>query len=337
MIGKCPFSGQKINKDDIKHQDGQLIYPVKFGSDGGYFSICNEFAYLLQKGNPGFLKELNEIRKIILWEWLDNGLKDIGWNLHWNCSREKKNHVSLEKIKEELLRSNKYPTNRKQLQDNFLLYIKKNQDQDGGFVKVSSDVGIWGKLFFNNYLEMQYYIEELERKGFIIFESLMSSVQLTFSGLDYVENLIEMNKGNESKFYGPTYEIGLSFAGEQREFVDKVAKELSAKGVKVFYDTYEQSDLWGKDLYQHLNDIYRNKCKFCIVFLSKQYAEKLWTRHELEAAQARAFKENEEYILPVKFDETEIPGINPTTGYLSASNFDPKQIAEMAIKKLASD
>ncbi len=49
------------------------------------------------------------------------------------------------------------------------------------------------------------------------------------------------------------------------------------------------------------------------MFLSRNYAAKLWTNHEREAAQARAFRENEEYILPIRLDDTEIPGILQTT------------------------
>ena len=48
------------------------------------------------------------------------------------------------------------------------------------------------------------------------------------------------------------------------------------------------------------------------MFLSQNYARTLWARHELKNAQARAFEENQEYILPVRLDDTEIPGILPT-------------------------
>lgn len=114
------------------------------------------------------------------------------------------------------------------------------------------------------------------------------------------------------------YDIALSFAGEQRGQVEKVAECLRSSGVRVFYDAYEKSDLWGKDLYQHLSDVYQKKAQYCIIFASKDYALKAWTSHELKSAQARAFSEKgNEYILPVRFDSTEIPGILPTVGYLS--------------------
>lgn len=66
---------------------------------------------------------------------------------------------------------------------------------------------------------------------------------------------------------------------------------LRLKGVRVFYDRYEKSALWGKDLYQHLQTVYRDRARFCVVFISQAYAQRIWTRHELRQAQARAFEE----------------------------------------------
>ena len=45
------------------------------------------------------------------------------------------------------------------------------------------------------------------------------------------------------------------------------------------------------------------------MFLSKYYAAKLWTNLERQASQARAFRENTEYIMPVRLDETVLPGL----------------------------
>jgi len=52
------------------------------------------------------------------------------------------------------------------------------------------------------------------------------------------------------------YEVALSFAGEDREYVARVAATLNKAGVRVFYDRYERATLWGKDLFAHLTDVY---------------------------------------------------------------------------------
>ena len=130
------------------------------------------------------------------------------------------------------------------------------------------------------------------------------------------------------------YDVALSFAGEDREYVDQVAGFLKRAGVDVFYDKYEQVDLWGKDLYEHLSDVYHYKARYTVMFISRNYAEKLWPRHERKNAQARAFRENREYILPARFDDSEVPGLLETVGYLDLRNLSPAQLSEAICEKL---
>ncbi|MFR2732895.1 toll/interleukin-1 receptor domain-containing protein [Hoylesella buccalis] len=130
------------------------------------------------------------------------------------------------------------------------------------------------------------------------------------------------------------FDIALSFAGEDRDYVDKVANILRSKGVKVFYDKFEEANLWGKNLYDYLSDIYANKAHYTIMFISKNYCNKLWTNHERIAMQSRAFEEHQEYILPARFDDTEIPGIPPTIGYISLENKQPTDFCEIILQKL---
>lgn len=130
------------------------------------------------------------------------------------------------------------------------------------------------------------------------------------------------------------YNIALSFAGEDRPAADELAKAVTELNITVFYDEYEKANLWGKDLYEHLSDIYKNSADFCVMFLSEHYAKKLWTNHERKSAQARAFAENREYILPIRLDNTEIEGILPTVGYLRWQDETVTDIAQMIASKL---
>lgn len=130
------------------------------------------------------------------------------------------------------------------------------------------------------------------------------------------------------------YDVALSFAGEDREYVDKIANGLKQAGVKVFYDRFKTAELWGKDLYQYLNSIYKNEANYCIIFISEYYKKKAWTKHELESAQSRAFLEDKEYILPIYIDDVEIPGINITRGHLKAKEFSIEEIIGFTIEKL---
>jgi hypothetical protein len=102
----------------------------------------------------------------------------------------------------------------------------------------------------------------------------------------------------------------------------------------VFYDEYAQADLWGKDLYTHLDDIYQNAARFCVLFVSRHYARRVWTNHERESAQARAIREHREYILPARFDRTRIPGLRPTVGYVDASKLSSREVASLIVAKI---
>lgn len=74
---------------------------------------------------------------------------------------------------------------------------------------------------------------------------------------------------------------------------------------------------------------------YTVVFISKAYEEKLWTNLERKAAQARAFSENTEYLLPAVFDAgVEIPGILKTTGYINLNGLAPEVFADKVIAKL---
>lgn len=118
--------------------------------------------------------------------------------------------------------------------------------------------------------------------------------------------------------------------------VEKIKDRLAAKGIKVFYDKDYQADLWGKDLYAHMADIYANKARFCVIFVSKHYARKAWTNHERMSAQSRAFLDKgADYILYVKIDDTELPGLLPTTGYVTMQEHGVIGIAKLIQQKVA--
>jgi tetratricopeptide (TPR) repeat protein len=126
------------------------------------------------------------------------------------------------------------------------------------------------------------------------------------------------------------YDIAISFADEDRKLALELANLLNESyKVKVFYDDYEQAKIVGEDLLPYLEDIYKNKALYCLVLISKHYREKRWTRHEWRAAQLRAFEQpGIKYIIPVRIDETELPGLLPTVYALHTKNLTIQKIAD---------
>ena len=70
------------------------------------------------------------------------------------------------------------------------------------------------------------------------------------------------------------------------------------------------------------------------MFISRFYAEKVWPTHERRSAFEKAMGSKEEYILPARFDDTEIPGLHKHISYIDLGKKTPEQFAEMIIQKL---
>lgn len=146
---------------------------------------------------------------------------------------------------------------------------------------------------------------------------------------------LQLNKSQENR----RFDVAFSFAGAQRDYVEKVKNELLKYNVSVFYDNDYSVDLWGKDLYKYLAEIYSEKTDYCVIFISKEYKERAWTNHELQFALERTFKNHEtqdaqEYILPVIFDDTIIHGIPKTMGYKNANEESPENLAKYIVQKV---
>lgn len=133
------------------------------------------------------------------------------------------------------------------------------------------------------------------------------------------------------------YDVCLSFAGEQRPYIEEVARILHEECISVFYDDYEKVDLWGRDLYEHLDWVYQKAARYCVLFVSADYARKIWATHERRSAQARALSESEAYVLPVRFDDTEIPGLRPTIAYIDLRQTTADALAQLIVKKLDAE
>jgi hypothetical protein len=141
-----------------------------------------------------------------------------------------------------------------------------------------------------------------------------------------------------SRRAGPySYDVAISFAGTERNLAEELATRLIDRDVRVFYDRFFPEQLWGKDLATFFDRIFRKESRFCVIFASKEYAEREWTHHERRSAVARALAERgREYILPIEVEPVELDGIPPTIGYVSLKQYSIEKIAHLLVKKLAS-
>jgi hypothetical protein len=98
---------------------------------------------------------------------------------------------------------------------------------------------------------------------------------------------------------GRRWDVTLSFAGAQREYVGRVAVALKARGVRCFYDADEQVRLWGRHLAEELPRIYARDSAAVVVFISADSAEGAWTRLERRAAFSRAVTEAGVFVVAI--------------------------------------
>lgn len=132
-------------------------------------------------------------------------------------------------------------------------------------------------------------------------------------------------------------EVAISFAGEDRPFAKALAEALDNLGIRVFYDQFPEFkvELWGKDLPSHFMEIFLNNAEYCVPLISKHFKEKPYAMFELKAALARELQDaSREYILPIRLDDTPIPGLLPTKGYLKWPPEDSESIAKIIMVKI---
>lgn len=135
------------------------------------------------------------------------------------------------------------------------------------------------------------------------FRSTMLTIGRTFS----TQTPREAPRGSTE--FAFEYDVALCHVEEDRAQVEALASILRPNGVRLFHAEYEPTNLHAEQLYRDLVDLYRDRARKSIVFMSDAYTRKLSANRELEHAHIRAFQENAEHILALRLDHTEFPGL----------------------------
>ena len=113
-----------------------------------------------------------------------------------------------------------------------------------------------------------------------------------------------------------------------------IARRLTDRGVSVFYDDYEKADLWGKDLTKEFENVFRRLSRFVVVFISHEYLAKAWTNLERQHALAGRIERMDDSVLPVRFDDVELPGLPATVGYREIGSQTPQDLAAAILTRV---
>jgi hypothetical protein len=125
------------------------------------------------------------------------------------------------------------------------------------------------------------------------------------------------------------FDVALSFPGETRQFVEEVVAELKMRlgDNSYFYDNNYVSQLARPSLDTLLQDIYRNRAKVVVVFLSDDYEHKKWCGIEFRAIR-EIISDQEDKVMFVRTGEGTVSGVFKTDGYVDAKRFGPAEIAK---------
>lgn len=135
------------------------------------------------------------------------------------------------------------------------------------------------------------------------------------------------------------FRVALSFPGEQREFIEKVAASLSRRlgQEAVFYDKYYEAELARPDFDVYLGDIYGVQSDLVAPFFCKDYTRKKWCLLEWRNIRQIIFDLEAERVMPFRFDGTKVIGVLPFDGYVSIGSRSPEAVAELIIQRLTGN
>lgn len=158
---------------------------------------------------------------------------------------------------------------------------------------------------------------------------------LALESLQETEKVVRADKSS-SKIESLQFRVALSFPGERRAYVAKVAGALRKKLGKdaVFYDFDYQSQLARPNLDLLLQNIYRKQSHLLVVFLSGEYAVKNWCGLEWRAIREIIKDKEDARVMFVRFDDAPIDGVFSIDGYLDASKFNPAEVAKMILERV---
>jgi hypothetical protein len=161
-----------------------------------------------------------------------------------------------------------------------------------------------------------------------LFEILHSSglIDETFSNsAGYLGRVEEMR-----------FKVALSFPGEKREYVSKVANELKKQLPKgsVFYDKDFTAQLARPNLDTLLQRVYLNNSDLVVVFLSSEYETKEWCGLEWRAIREIIKNKSDHAIMLMRFDNAAISGLFSHDGYVDLNVFDPIRAARFILERV---
>ncbi|MFL6145092.1 MAG: hypothetical protein ACJ72N_24905 [Labedaea sp.] len=168
-------------------------------------------------------------------------------------------------------------------------------------------------------------------------DTLTGILRAQGAAADPAAALAELLVRTESAKVSQDYDIAVSFATEQRDYVERTVAAARALGLLVFYDRDMSNAWWGSNFLLEQRKIYGQRALHFVPFISTEYLAAPHPLDQFSYAMMRAIERRNRYILPVLVGSVVVPPemLHPHVGYLRAEEHTPEQLA--AYMKIAVD
>ncbi len=137
------------------------------------------------------------------------------------------------------------------------------------------------------------------------------------------------------------FKVALSFPGEHREMISKVAESLKnvLREERVFYDKFHEVELAAPNLDLKLHRFYRDESDLIVVFICGKYDEKEWCGIEWRAVREliKTKKRLDEDVMFLRLDDAAIEGMLTIDGYIDVAGKDAQGIANLILQRWSAD
>ena len=133
------------------------------------------------------------------------------------------------------------------------------------------------------------------------------------------------------------FTVALSFPGEYRDYVKRIADLLADEFGQecVLYDAWYKAEFTRNDLDTYLQNLYQNESGLLVPFLCAEYESKRWCKLEWRAIRELMQTMPSGMIMPLRFDQTQIPGVFGLDGSLDLNKHEPEQVAALIIQRVS--
>jgi hypothetical protein len=224
-----------------------------------------------------------------------------------------------------------------------VLYSGPNATQTSSFNTsniLSPNLGIESAInkTESNIQQAQHQLRENNITGINFTLSSLNDNILSLNNLIHT-TLLKKDTGVNKSSGGPyKYDFAISYSGDQYPKAQKLYNLLKNESRVFFYvanDTLPQ--MIGVDLSKALRNIYGPDSRYVISLISDRYLSTDYTNFEFNVAQAEQMKRNDTHVLPLRLDNTIIPGIKSTVAYLDGTKMSLEEISKILLNKLKSD